>query len=197
MDLVALVGYMAVLIAAFGGRTVLHMRRTGTSGWLAPSTTAARVGDALFTVGLAGLVGAAVLDLAGVLESAAALDRSAIDVAGLALLGAGGVVALVAQAQMGPAWRAGVEVAEDHGLVREGLFSVVRNPFYLGVLVASAGVALVAPSLLALAVWLVLLAGCEVEVRLVEEPLLRRTFGRAFADYTGSVPRFVPRLWRR
>ncbi|MGH9216257.1 MAG: methyltransferase family protein [Acidimicrobiales bacterium] len=188
----ALVGYATFLAAAFGVRSVIHRRRTGATAWLVPPTPAARVGDGLFAVGVAAIVVAPVLDLAGWLEPLGAPDQLPVNAAGVVLLAGGAAVALVAQAQMGTAWRAGIEVAERYDLVRAGLFSIVRNPFYLGTLTASLGVALMVPSVASLAGWLAVLAGCEVDVRLVEEPHLRAVHGAAYAAYEGSVPRFVP-----
>ena len=106
----------------------------------------------------------------------------------------GAASALVAQSQMGVAWRAGINVSEQHGLVRRGLFSVVRNPFYLGMITASFGVALMVPNIAALVGWAAVTVGCEIDVRLVEEPHLRAVHGEVFAAYQRSTPRFVPRL---
>lgn len=38
--------------------------------------------------------------------------------------------------------------------------------------------------------------GIGVQVRLVEEPYLRRTHGVAYTDYAARVGRFLPRLGR-
>jgi protein-S-isoprenylcysteine O-methyltransferase Ste14 len=193
MAVAALVGYSLLLLGAFGVRTLLHLHRTGTSGWRAPATTAARVGDALFTAGIAALLVALVLDLLDAVQPLAAFDRVAVEAGGAVLLLAGAAIALVAQAQMGAAWRAGVEVPGHHQLVRRGLFSTVRNPFYLGMLTASAGVVLLAPSVVTMAGWLAVFVGCEIDVRLVEEPRLRDAHGDRFVSYTRAVPRFLPR----
>jgi protein-S-isoprenylcysteine O-methyltransferase Ste14 len=74
-----------------------------------------------------------------------------------------------------------------------GPYRQVRNPLFLGILLASAGTAVaadcrglaVATGLLAVAmhVWLVW----------VEEPRLRVRFGEAYDAYLVSVPRWVPR----
>lgn len=192
MTAAALIGYATLLVGAFGVRTVLHRRRTGSSGWLTPPTPAASAGDGLFALGVAAVLAAPVLDLTGRLGRLGPLDHAAVQLVGAALLGAGAAVALVAQAQMRTAWRAGIEVVEQHELVRDGLFSVVRNPFYLGMLAASLGVALMVPNVLSLGGWLAVLVGCEIDVRLVEEPHLRRVHGPAFAAYARSTPRFLP-----
>jgi len=191
----ALAGYLALLLAAFGARTVLHRRRTGSTGWLSATTTAGWIGDGLFTIGLAATAMAPVLVLAGWLEPIGWIDRPAVHVAGEVLLVAGAVVALVAQVQLGPSWRAGIEVPDR--LVRHGLYGRVRHPFYSGLLTASLGVALMVPNAVAVAGWLALLAGCEIDVRLVEEPALRSGHGPTYDAYARAVPRFLPAPRRR
>src|SRR5438067_3172459 len=175
--------YMMFLGAAFGVRTLVHRRLTGSSGWLTPPTTAAWVGDVLFTVGVMTVAAAPMVDVLGSLPAAPALDHVAIDIAGVIVLAAGATVALTARAEMGVTWRAGIDLSDHDTLVTRGLFRVVRNPFYSGVLTASAGVALVVPSVVSAAGWLLVLIGCAIDVRLVEEPHLRRVPGSAFAAY--------------
>jgi protein-S-isoprenylcysteine O-methyltransferase Ste14 len=68
----------------------------------------------------------------------------------------------------------------------------VRNPFFTGMLSVAAGATLAAPSrggALALAA---LLAAVTAQVRVVEEPHLRRTFGEEYAAYARRVGRFLP-----
>ncbi|MGH9244661.1 MAG: methyltransferase family protein [Acidimicrobiales bacterium] len=195
--LAALAGYGALLAAAFGVRTLLHRRTTGTSGWLRPPTRAARAGDGLFTVGVAATLAAPVLQLTDTLDPLAALDFVVVHIAGAGLLAVGSALALVAQAQMGPAWRAGIDRAARDPLVQTGLFHLVRNPFYLGIIAATVGVAGLTPNAAALAGTVALVAGCQIDVRLVEEPNLRAAHGARYESYAASTPRFVPNPFRR
>jgi protein-S-isoprenylcysteine O-methyltransferase Ste14 len=191
---VSLVGYSILLAVAFGVRTVLHRRRTGATGWLTPPTPAAWLGDGLFSLGVVSIVAAPALDLVGTLKVLRAPDHFAIQLVGTALFAVGAAIALVAQAQMGNAWRAGIDVTKQHDLVSRGLFSAVRNPFYVGMITASFGVGLMVPNVVALVGWAAVTVGCEIDVRLVEEPHLRAAHGDDFAAYQRSTPRFVPRL---
>lgn len=191
----ALAGFVALVVAAFGLRTVLHRRRTGTTGWLTPPSPAAWVGDGLFALGAGGTAAAPALDLFDVLGQIGLFDKLAVAAAGAALLAGGAALALTAQAQMGAAWRAGIELSSSYDLVRGGMFRVVRNPFYVGVILASAGVALMVPNFVSFAGGVALVLGCQIDVRLVEEPHLRAVHGKAFLRYEASVPRFVPKPW--
>lgn len=182
------------LVVAFGVRTVIHLRRVGRSGWLVPPTPAAFLGDGLFALGVGGSLAGSLICALRLLEPFGLLDHVAVNAVGVAALAGGATFALIAQAQMGPAWRAGIDVSHDYGLVTRGVFALVRNPFYLGTIVAAAGVFLMAPNLVTLTGGVAVVAGCLVDVRFVEEPHLRAAHGDAYAEYARRVPRFVPSL---
>lgn len=197
MAAAALIGYGSLLGLVFGVRTLLHLRRTGETGWLPPPSRAAWLGDGLFTLGVAATLAAPALQLTGVIEPPDVLDSPVVNAAGTTLLGAGAAVAVVAQAQMGDAWRAGIDVSGRDRLLERGLFGVVRNPFYLGLIIASVGVAGMSPNGVAILGVAGLIAGCEIDVRWVEEPALLAVHGDAYRSYTASTPRFVPNPLRR
>jgi protein-S-isoprenylcysteine O-methyltransferase Ste14 len=192
----ALVGFGFLLGLAFGVRTVIHRRATGDSGWRVAPTRAAWLGDGLFTMGVVGAVVGAVLDTAGVLEPIDALHRLAVQAVGVVVLASGGALAVLAQIQMGTSWRAGIDTSADYELVRNGLFRVVRNPFYLGIILAAAGVALLAPNIVTFSGWIAVVLGCEIDVRVVEEPLLAATKGQPYCEYAATTGRFLPGVGR-
>ena len=81
-------------------------------------------------------------------------------------------------------------------LVVTGLHRYVRNPMYLGVLLALVGELLLFPSRR----FLMYIAGFFVAVNIFvlayEEPVLKRSFGEEYDEYRRTVPRWIPR-WRR
>lgn len=80
----------------------------------------------------------------------------------------------------------------DHtDLVTTGPFRVVRNPIFTAMVITSVGLALMIPSAIALAGLAALLAAL-LQVRVIEEPYLRRVHGSAYDHYTASVGRFIP-----
>lgn len=196
MAAAALIGYGTLLIVAFGVRSVLHRLRTRSSGWIGPPTPAAAVGDGLFAAGVLATLTAPMLDLVGASWTIGALHGMAIHLVGAAVLAAGSSIAVAAQAQMGTAWRAGIDLSDDQ-LVRRGLYDVVRNPFYLGMMMAAVGVAGMTANGLAFLGAAAIAAGCEVDVRLVEEPHLRATHADTYESYMAATPRFVPNPLRR
>jgi protein-S-isoprenylcysteine O-methyltransferase Ste14 len=75
-------------------------------------------------------------------------------------------------------------------LVARGPYRYVRNPMYLGAVLALGGAALVYRSPLLAAYVVAFFVACHLVVLLYEEPALRRRFGRAYADYCRRVPRW-------
>ena len=78
-----------------------------------------------------------------------------------------------------------------------GPYTRLRNPLFLGLIVALGGVALAMESTaLCAAVPVAALAAHAWVVR-VEEPRLRTRFGEAYREYLARVPRWVPRVGSR
>ena len=86
----------------------------------------------------------------------------------------------------------GVDEDERTELVTSGSFAMVRNPIFTAMLVTGAGIALVVPNGIALGGWVLLLLAIEFQVRVVEEPYLRRHHGEPYQRYLARVGRFLP-----
>jgi protein-S-isoprenylcysteine O-methyltransferase Ste14 len=184
----ALALYLVGLVLAFGVRTWLQVRRTGTSGFRGIS---GRPGSLPWWGGVLFLA-APVLVLTGATPRFEALAHPIVAAAGLALGIAGLVVVLFAQSAMGAAWRIGVDDSERTDLVTAGLFRWIRNPIFTGMAAVSAGVVLMAPSLIAVLALVCLIAAIQIQVRLVEEPYLWRIHGDPYLRYAATAGRFLP-----
>ena len=79
-------------------------------------------------------------------------------------------------------------------LVVTGLYRYVRNPIYLGALLVHLGTILWFASRLMILYCLSFATAFHVLVVLVEEPVLRQTFGAAYEDYCRRVGRWLPQL---
>ncbi|MGA2270366.1 MAG: isoprenylcysteine carboxylmethyltransferase family protein [Bryobacteraceae bacterium] len=77
-------------------------------------------------------------------------------------------------------------------LLTEGIYSRIRHPRYVEVLLVMASLALVANNLAAYVNWIVAIPTVLVIVR-IEERELRDRFGAEYEAYCARVPRFVPR----
>jgi protein-S-isoprenylcysteine O-methyltransferase Ste14 len=102
---------------------------------------------------------------------------------------------LAAARTLGKQWALVARVVENHELIMQGPYAIVRNPIYLamfGMLIATG---------LAVSTWqglilgtIVFLVGNEIRIR-SEEKLLREAFGAKFDEYARRVPAFLPRLF--
>ena len=190
------VGFFAL---AFGWRSWLQWRRTGSTGFIRPrldAPAAERAGAIGFVLALVLLVAAPVADLVG-LERLGPLEPGWVAVLGGLLAGAGIVLTLVAQMAMGDSWRIGVDEGERTELVTNGVFARVRNPIFSAMLLASAGLVLLVPNVVSVAALLVLVVALQVQVRLVEEPYLESVHGDAYRTYRARSGRFLPARARR
>ena len=79
-------------------------------------------------------------------------------------------------------------------LLTEGIYSHVRHPRYLEVLLVMASLSLIANNLASYVNWIVAIPSVMVIVG-IEERELRDRFGAEYEAYCARVPRFVPR-WR-
>jgi protein-S-isoprenylcysteine O-methyltransferase Ste14 len=88
-------------------------------------------------------------------------------------------------------------IAPPQALVVRGLYTVVRNPMYVGVLLVLLGEAIVFESALLLAYAALMFLVFHSFVLLYEEPTLQRQFGAAYEHYRHTVPRWLPNVRSR
>ncbi|MGH7438517.1 MAG: methyltransferase family protein, partial [Polyangiaceae bacterium] len=190
----------AVALAVLAG-TVLPVARSLRSHGVSGLTIQRRPGLHQRVVGLTvgALGGAAVLW--GVLLAALGTARLgvcdcpvAIGAIGWVLYAAGLLLVLVAQAQMGGAWRIGVDVRPTE-LVTRGLYAYVRNPIYAGMMLLGAGLAALTPSPWTLGCAVVYAAIIRVQTSIEERHLLS-LHGDAYRAYLARAGRFVPGVGR-
>ena len=141
MAVAALVLYLVWFVLAFGVRTLIHLRRTGDSGFKGlggrPGSLEWCAGVS-FAVALLVGVAAPVASLAG-LDPVGPLDARWLGWLGATVATVGVVATLVAQLSMGSSWRIGVDEGERTELVTGGAFELVRNPIFTAMTVTSFG----------------------------------------------------------
>jgi protein-S-isoprenylcysteine O-methyltransferase Ste14 len=199
MSAVALACYGVYLAVAFGLRTAIQLRRSGSTGFKGMSGAPGSLewlAGVLFGAALVVGALAPVLDLTGTLEPVGALDGPVGHAAGLVLFALGLAATFYAQVAMGESWRIGVDESERTSLVTDGPFAIVRNPIFAAMIPTSLGLALMVPNVVAFIGFGALVLALEIQVRLVEEPYLRRAHGATYASYAARTGRFAPRTGR-
>jgi len=191
--------YGLYIVVGFIARTLIHLRRTGASPLKRPRARLFSLewfAAVLVSVGATLGLASPFLDLFNITRPMPALDWPIGHTIGFWLFGIGLATMFWSQMTMGASWRIGVDSKEQTELVTRGIFSFVRNPIYSSGFLMSLGMFLILPvPWMALSV-IILILGVEVQVRAVEEPLLRTSHGMKYSDYTAKVGRFVPGVGR-
>jgi len=94
---------------------------------------------------------------------------------------------------MRDSWRAGVSETDKTELVTGGVFSVSRNPAFLGFDLLYIGILLLFFHPLLLIVTLFTICMFHLQIVIVEEPFLRKAFGEDYAGYANKVCRYLGR----
>lgn len=97
----------------------------------------------------------------------------------------------VSQLQMKSEWRHGLDRAHPPGkLITSGLYSISRNPIYLGMTGAAVGLLLALPN--AVTVTVVCMTPLLLDVRIrIEEEFLLEHHGEAYRAYCSRTPRWL------
>jgi protein-S-isoprenylcysteine O-methyltransferase Ste14 len=98
---------------------------------------------------------------------------------------------VMAQLHLGGSWQIGIEEGTGPGLVTGGVFCFCRNPIFLGMSLSIAGLAVLLPIWLSVAVLLGSLVCVRSQV-LEEEAYLLRAYGDEYRAYARRVGRFLP-----
>ena len=96
----------------------------------------------------------------------------------------------VAQTQMGNSWRIGIDEQRKMELITTGMFSISRNPIFLGMKVNLLGFFLVIPNAVTLTVVVTGFALIDIQVRLEEQHLLNLN-DDSYQNYYKKVRRWL------
>jgi len=115
--------------------------------------------------------------------------------AGVVLTASGVAVAVAGYRELGSSHDAGVAPAPGSRLVTTGIYGRTRHPIYLGWMLGSAGVEVVAGSPFGVAAAAALVVFYDRRVRREEHHLVQR-YGDGYRSYISDTARFVPRARR-
>ena len=113
---------------------------------------------------------------------------------GVALYVAGGVLRLAPVFALGERFSGLVAIQQEHTLVTDGLYRVIRNPSYLGLLISSLGWALAFRSGVGVVLVACLVPALVARIR-SEEALLAEHLGAQYEAYRARTWRLIPGLY--
>lgn len=122
------------------------------------------------------------------------LDGDAIRWLGVILFAAGGALRIWAVFVLGRRFSGLVAIQPGHTLVTTGLYSVIRHPSYLGLLVNSLGWGLAFRSGVGVLLTVLIVPPLLARIR-AEERLLREHFGAEYEAYRARTSRLIPKLY--
>jgi len=99
------------------------------------------------------------------------------------------IVVWIAQSQMANSWRIGIDEKNKTKLITKGLFSISRNPIFLGIMMANIGLFLVIPNAFTLLVISLSTISINTQIRL-EEAFLKQEFENEYEAYSKKAKRW-------
>jgi protein-S-isoprenylcysteine O-methyltransferase Ste14 len=122
------------------------------------------------------------------------IDGDAIRWAGVLLFALGGALRIWPVFLLGNRFSGLVAIQPGHTLLTTGLYSIIRHPSYLGLLMNSLGWGLAFRSGVGVAITALLLPPLLARIR-AEEALLRSQFGEEYDAYRARTSRLIPGLY--
>jgi protein-S-isoprenylcysteine O-methyltransferase Ste14 len=110
---------------------------------------------------------------------------------GLVLTALGIGFTIWARLWIGGNWSGTITIKEEHELIQNGPYAIVRHPIYSGFLMALLGTAIVQGEVRALLGFPLAVLGWGLKLRM-EESFMTQQFGSAYLDYKRRVKALVP-----
>jgi protein-S-isoprenylcysteine O-methyltransferase Ste14 len=149
---------------------------------------------AFAVLGLLGAYLPAYCERHGIWLIAANAGGDAVRWLGVALSLVGGVLRLWPVFVLGYRFSGLVAIQPGHRLVTDGIYSVIRHPSYLGLVVASLGWGLAFRSCIGVILTLLTVSVVVARIR-AEEKFLQAHFGAEYERYRARTSRLIPRLY--
>ncbi|HTY55404.1 MAG TPA: isoprenylcysteine carboxylmethyltransferase family protein [Candidatus Binataceae bacterium] len=122
------------------------------------------------------------------------IDGDVVRWFGVLLFAVGGVLRIWPVFVLGDRFSGLMAIQPGHTLVTTGIYSTIRNPSYLGLLLGSVGWSLAFRSVVGVILTLLLLLPLVARMR-SEEALLRSQFGAEYEAYRARTRRLLPGLY--
>lgn len=118
------------------------------------------------------------------------LQNSIIQISGLIFIHLSLIWIIAAQFQMSSSWRIGIDEKHKTKLVTKGIFSISRNPIFLGMILTVAGIFMILPNALSFLLFISSYSIIQIQIRL-EEEFLERQHGEIYRSYKSKTRRLI------
>jgi protein-S-isoprenylcysteine O-methyltransferase Ste14 len=99
----------------------------------------------------------------------------------------------IVRANLGKNWVPLSKTTENQELLTEGIYSKVRHPFYLSLLILFSGIAVISWNLYGLLFFILVLIALRIRIRKEEKELIAK-FGEEYEKYMKETPMIIPKL---
>ena len=118
------------------------------------------------------------------------LQTQILTITGLALIHIALVWISIAQFQMSNSWRIGIDEENKTKLVTDGVFSISRNPIFLGMIISVLGLFLILPNTLTFFLTITTYIVIQIQIRL-EEEFLQKQHAQDYVNYKLKTKRLL------
>lgn len=100
---------------------------------------------------------------------------------------------LVVRRNLGKNWVPIAKTSKNQELVTEGIYSKVRHPFYLSILILFSGIAVISWNLIGLLFIILTIMALIIRIKKEEKELIKK-FGIEYQKYMKETPMIIPKL---
>lgn len=118
------------------------------------------------------------------------LQTQILTITGLALIHIALVWISIAQFQMSNSWRIGIDEENKTKLVTDGVFSISRNPIFLGMIISVLGLFFIVPNALTFFLTITTYIVIKIQIRL-EEEFLQKQHAQDYVNYKLKTKRLL------
>ncbi|MBK6563903.1 MAG: isoprenylcysteine carboxylmethyltransferase family protein [Saprospiraceae bacterium] len=118
------------------------------------------------------------------------LQTQILTITGLALIHIALVWISFAQFQMSNSWRIGIDEENKTKLVTDGVFSISRNPIFLGMIISVLGLFFIVPNALTFFLTITTYIIIQIQIRL-EEEFLQKQHAQDYVNYKLKTKRLL------
>lgn len=116
-----------------------------------------------------------------------------VGIIGLSISVIGAIIACTSRYRLGKNWSLSVQKKENHQLIQDGIYKVVRHPIYTGLLLLFIGNAIIVGDYRAIIAVLIVFVSLWLKLK-KEEKLLTETFGTKYTEYKNRTKALIPYL---